>query len=99
MEPSTPHMDRPHSLSGRKRRASPALACALIVSAVSFLSQSGTVAAADVNAQAADVSHPIFRVIVTRHGVRSPTKFPGGSTRGRSGILSLMHSSQSTDTS
>jgi hypothetical protein len=45
---------------------------------VSFLSQSGTVAAADVNAQAADVSHPIFSVIVTRHGVRSPTKFPGG---------------------
>jgi hypothetical protein len=78
MEPSTTHMDRPHSHSGRKRRASPALACALIVSAVSFLSQSGTVAAADVNAQAADVSHPIFSVIVTRHGVRSPTKFPGG---------------------
>ena len=80
MEPSTPHMDRPHSLSGRKRRASPALACALIVSAGSFLSQSGTVGAAgsDVKAEAPDVSPPIFRVIVTRHGVRSLTKFPGG---------------------
>ena len=78
MEPSTPHMDRSNSVSGRKRRGRPAFACALIVSAVSFLSQSGTVTAADVNAQAADVSHPIFSVIVTRHGVRSPTKFPGG---------------------
>ena len=78
MEPSTPHMDCHfhYSLWGRKRRSGPALACALIVSAVSFLSQSGTVGAADVKAEAPDVSHPIFSVIVTRHGVRSISSTP-----------------------
>ena len=78
MEPATPRMDchLPHSLSSRKRRSGPALACALIVSALSFLSQSGTVGAADVKAEAPDVSHPIFSVIVTRHGVRSISSTP-----------------------